>query len=171
MLADHDLDVDAEIVRTAEDLDDAAYGGLAPFRILEKFHVDDQAFHLGHFRDGDGLDADAVGGLAGGGNFHALGDLDPLLNALVVRGDEVPRAPDMEFADHGGMGPRQHLENFSIGAAIGLDAGDPHQGAVAVHGAARGTGGDVDIALDAFDGTIRNQEAVAVAMHVEAAGG
>src|SRR6266571_5559750 len=109
MLADHDLDVDAEIVRTAEDLDDAADGGLAAFRILEKLHVDDQAFHLGYFRDGDRLDADAVGGLAGGGNLHALGDLDPLLNALVVRGDEVPLATDVEFANYRGMGPRQHF--------------------------------------------------------------
>ena len=39
-----------------------------------------------------------------GGNLHALGNLDPLLDALVVRNHVLAAAADAEFADHRGVG-------------------------------------------------------------------
>ena len=40
-----------------------------------------------------------------------------------------------------------------------------------MHGLARGIGGNVDVSLDALDRPLGDQEAVAVAMHVDAADG
>jgi hypothetical protein len=71
---------------------------------------------------------------AGGRKFHALGDLDPLLDAVVVRAPRTAAAADAEFADHRGVGALQHLDDLAIGAAAGLDARDAHHHAVAVHG-------------------------------------
>jgi hypothetical protein len=43
--------------------------------------------------------------------------------------------------------------------------------AIAVHGGLRGLARDVHVAAKAFDWTVRDQEAVAVAMHIEPADG
>ncbi len=50
VLADDDLDVHAEIVRMAEDLDDAADGVLASFGKFQNFHIHDHAVQI--FRAG-----------------------------------------------------------------------------------------------------------------------
>ena len=46
MLADDDLDIDAEIVRAAEDLDHAADGAAALLRKFEQLDIDDHAVQL-----------------------------------------------------------------------------------------------------------------------------
>ena len=46
VLADDDLDVDAEIVRVAQDLDHAAHGALAALGELEQLDVDDHAVQV-----------------------------------------------------------------------------------------------------------------------------
>jgi len=92
-----------------------------------------------------------------------------------VWGDEVPLAPDMEFADHGGMGARQGADDTAFGAAIGADGGDFDQDAVAMHGRSNGGRRNEDIAGEASlqMGIERisfgNYEAEAVAMHGQAA--
>ena len=69
------------------------------------------------------------------------------------------------------MRPLQHFDDFAIGAAAGFDAGDAHQNAVAVHGFTDALRRQKHVALNAFERLVGNQEAVAVAMHVEAANG
>ena len=46
MLADHDLDVDAEIVGHAQDLDHAAHRAVAVFAEIEDLDVDDHAVQV-----------------------------------------------------------------------------------------------------------------------------
>ena len=91
-------------------------------------------------------DADAVDRGAGGRELHALGDLDPLLDALVVRHHVLAAPADVEFADHGGVGALEHLDDLAIGAAVGLDARDAHHHAVAVHGLFGRFGRNEDVA-------------------------
>ena len=98
--------------------------------------------------------ADAVhGGGAGGRKFHAVRDIDPLVYAGIGGHHVAAAAADFEFADHGGVGALQHLDDLAIGAAAGLDAGDAHDHAVAVHGLFGGFGGDEDVAGDARNRT------------------
>ena len=170
VLADDDLDVDAEIVRVAEHLDNAAHGVLAPLGVLHQFHVDDHAVEVLGRGDFDRLGADAVDLPQVAGDLHALGNLDPVLNALVVRHDGRAAPRDAELADDGGMRALEDAQDFAVGAAVGLDARDAHHDAVAVHGLAGGIGGDEDIAGNAFNGAVRDEEAVAVAVHAQPAG-
>ena len=134
MFANDDLDIDAEIVGVAQDFDHAAHRRRAPLGVFEKFDVDHHAVQLGdafHFGRGH---ADAiVRGSGGGREFHAVGNIDPLLYAVVGGHHVTAAAADFEFADHGGVGALQHLDDVTIGAAAGLDAGDADDHAVAVH--------------------------------------
>ena len=138
VLADDDLDIDAEIVGVAQNLDHATYRPRSPssgnsststLTIMPSRSSTDSTFC--------GRDADAVHGRGRRRNLHAFGNLDPLVDALVVRHDVLAAAPDAELAHHGGMRALQHLDDLAIGAAAGLDAGDAHHHAVAVHGALR----------------------------------
>jgi hypothetical protein len=65
----------------------------------------------------------------------------------------------------------QNFDDFAARAPACLDTRDPHDDAVAVHRLFGRFGRDEDIAGDALQGAIRNQEAVAVAVHGEASGG
>src|ERR1017187_2275071 len=69
------------------------------------------------------------------------------------------------------MSAPQDLDDLAVGPAIALDARNMDHYAVAVHSGLRGIAWDVDIAAKSFDGTVGNQEAVAVAMHIQAAHG
>ena len=60
MLADDDFDVDAEVVRMAQDFDDAADGVVAVFGKFEDFDVDDHAVEIFGTLDVERFDADAV---------------------------------------------------------------------------------------------------------------
>ena len=124
VLANHDLDVNAEIVRPAKDFDHAAYRGLIACGVFEQLDVDDESVHIADVRDTDRLHADAVDGRAAGRRFHPIGNLDPLANTLILRGDEVPAAPEVELAYHGRMSALQDLDDFAVGPAVSLDAGD-----------------------------------------------
>ena len=88
-----------------------------------------------------------------------------------MRDDEIFAPADPKFADHGEMRAAQNPQNFSIGAAVALDAADAHHHTIAVHGARRRFFRNIDVAFQSADGTIRNQEGVAVAMHAQASGG
>src|SRR5260370_42016279 len=89
MLADHDLDVHAEIVRAAEDFNYAAYSGFVVLGEFEQLDVDDQAFHIAGVCDDDGLDAHAVNWRAAGRACHALGNFDPLSNGFILPSDNI----------------------------------------------------------------------------------
>src|SRR5260370_20754476 len=85
MLADHDLDVHAEISMAAEDCHYAAYSGFVVLGKFEQLDVDDQAFHIGDVCDDDGLDAHAVNWRAARSDFPALANIDPLVNTFIPR--------------------------------------------------------------------------------------
>ena len=92
---------------------------------------------------------------AGGREFHAVGNIDPLLDAAVGGHHVAAAAADFEFADHGGVGALQHLDDVAIGAPAGLDAGDADDHAVAVHGLFGVFGRDENVAGDARESDVR----------------
>src|ERR1019366_2429999 len=154
VLADDDLHVDAEIVGVAEDFDHAAHRRRAALGVLQQFDVDYHAFQLGdriHLARGH-PDAVHRGG-PGGREFHAVGDLDPLVDPVVGGHHVAAAAADFELADHGGVSALQHLDDIAVGAAAGLDARDAHDHAVAVHGLLGRFRGDEDVAVDARNRT------------------
>ena len=154
MLADDDLDIDAEIVGMAQDLDHAADRRRAPLGIFKQFDVDHHAVQFGDAVHFGRRHADAVvRGSDGRRQFHAVGNIDPLLYAAVGGHHIAAAAADFEFADHGGVGALQHLDDVAIGAAAGLDAGDADDHAVAVHGLFGGFGRDENVAGDARNRT------------------
>lgn len=93
------------------------------------------------------------------------------MDAVVLRHDELSAPVQAKFAHNGGVGALQNLDDLAIGASAGFDARDSHQDAVAVHGLLRRFGWNENVALDAFNGAVGNEEAIAVAMHVEPSGG
>ena len=73
-----------------------------------------------------------------------------------IGGYDVAAAPaDFEFADHGGVGALQHLDDIAIGAAAGLDARDAHDHAVAMHGLLGGLRGNENVAGDRPESDVR----------------
>ena len=163
VLADDDLHIHAEIVGPAEDLDHAA----RLVFVIQQLHVHNHAVQLFDGRGLRRLHADAVDRRAGGRELHPLGDLDPLLDAVVVRDHVLAAAPDAEFAHHRGMGALEHLDNLAIRAAVRFDARDADHHAVAVHGRFRGFARDENVSRNAFHGPVGNQESVTVPVHVE----
>ena len=115
------------------------------------------------------LHADAVHGRTGRRKLHALGNLDPLLDAIVVRHHVLAAPTDAELADHRGCARFRTLTISPSARPPGLDARNPHHHAVAVHSLFGGLGRDEDVALNSFDGPVGNQKAVAVVVHVQAA--
>ena len=96
VFADDDFHVDAEIVGMAQDFDHAPNRPRALFGILDQLDVYHHAVQL---FDGCSLwrrHADAVHGRPNRRKFQALGDLDPLLNTVVLRDHEVAAAVECE---------------------------------------------------------------------------
>src|SRR5690242_3611914 len=171
IFTDHDFDVDPEVVRRAQNLNDPAHSALVIFRIFEQFDVDDHAIEFFRLGDGHGLGTDAVDRRGRRRNGQVFGNLDPVLQALVVRDHEQTAAVNVKLANHGGMRALQNLDDLAVGTPAALDPRDAHYRTVAMHGVARRIGRNVDIARDAFEQPVGDQKAVAVAMHGEAADG
>jgi hypothetical protein len=104
-------------------------------------------------------------------DLHAFGDLDPFVDALVMRDHHVAARPDAKLAHHRRMRPPKDFDNLAVSAPIVLDTRDPSHYTICVHGALGGIAADVDVTAKTLDRTIRNYEAVAVAMHIEPADG
>ena len=107
MLADDDLDVHAEIVRMAQDFDDAADGVLAIFGKFDNFHVHDHAVQIFGPADMDGSDANAVWIFRSRRQFHAFRNFDPLADAIVVRDNEGSALAEAKLADYSLVGAAQ----------------------------------------------------------------
>ncbi len=172
MLADHDFDVDAEVVRPAEDFDHAAdsrFAGL--LRVFEDLDVDDHAVHLAHVAHLMRRCADAVHVGAAPGDLEAFGDDDPLLDAGLERNDVAFAPANPELAGDSGMRAAENAHHLAFSAAVGVDAGDAGKHGVAVHGVAGGVRRDENVSGDAGHLLGWSDEAVALAVHGEAAGG
>ena len=164
VLANDDFDVHAEVVGVADDFDDAARAALTALRELEDFGIHD---HAVEFFGREGLGGDGADAVLGGrgGDFEPCGDIDPGGDAVVMGDDDIAAAARAKLADDGGVRAFEDLEDAALGAAGGIRAGDADQHAVAVHGLRGGGRGEVDVALDAFDGAIGDDEAEAIAVH------
>ena len=136
MLADDDLDVDAEIVGRAQDFDHAPHRALAIFGIFQQLDVDDHAVELRGLGDFERLRADAVDLRGRRGNRQILRNLDPVAQPLVVRHHEKSAAPHAELTHHRRMRAPEDLDDLAVSAPAGLDARDARHYAIAVHGAA-----------------------------------
>ncbi len=213
-LADHDFDIDAEIVFVAEDFDDTAARIAGGGRPVSDFDFDDHAFEVSEVVTGGFRAEDAISGLFAGrflslrsrlnewwvewitrippsrqirarrmghpfflvlflatGPLQAVGDHDLLSDLLVDGSHVIVSRAVMEGANHGGITAGEHAQDAAFGAAVVLLAAEFYQHLVAVHGRAYGVRRNEDIAFQgAALGGVRNDEAVAVAMHAEAAG-
>src|ERR1019366_2140811 len=192
-LADHDLDIDAEVVFFAECFDYAATRVLRGAWPVGDFHVDDYAFQIPRigvncgFVADDAVDSSLVGARRPhdsrrgrrryilGRVLHSRRNDDFLGNFFVDGFDVVVAVSVVEDADHGGMGTREGAEDAAFGAAIGADGRDFDQDAVAVHGGSDGGRRNEDIAGKAsLQISIErigfgNDKAETVAMHGQAA--
>ena len=180
MGADQDFDVDAEIVRTPQDLDNASHRPLVRAAEVHNLRCDDHAVQILDGFHIQRASAHPMHGFALGWQGHlteslAVGNLDPLPDAVVVRDHEVAVAANAELAHHRRVRALEHAQNLAMRAAIRFDAADPSHHAIAVHGPRGVFLGNVNVALeaafDAGDGDIRRDEGEAVAMNAEASGG
>ena len=147
MLPDDNLDIHSEIIRMTQHFDDAADGVLASFGKFEDFRIHDhsvQIFRPGHL---DGCDADAIGMRRGPRQLHALRNLDPLVDSIVVRDHKRSALAQPEFAHHCLMRAAKDLDDLSVGAALAVDASDVNYDPVAMHGLLRRIAGYVNVAL------------------------
>src|SRR5271165_2580581 len=188
VLADDDLDIHAEVVFIAEDLDDAAARVLRRRRPIGDLDVNHQAFEVVPLAAAGFAAEDAITLLLAfarrfserclGRRFlvsarplHAARDDDFLRDLLVHRRDVVVPRAVMERADDAGIAAAQHAQDAAFGAAVFLLAAKFHQDLVAVHGRADGLRVDEDVAGDgAALAGVGDDEAVAVAVHRQASG-
>lgn len=87
-----------------------------------------------------------------------------------MRNNKISARADAQLSHHGCVGVFQNAHELARSAAIGFDTADVNEGAVAVHGFFSRFKRDIDVAIDTLDRSVRDEEAVALAMHVEAAG-
>ena len=92
VLADHDFDIDAEVVRRSEYLDDAPDWRTLAVAVFQEFGVHDHAVELADIGDFDRLRPDAVHlSISGGGRVgdgQILGNFDPLRQPFIMRDHE-----------------------------------------------------------------------------------
>lgn len=173
MLADDDFDIDAEVARLTEDLDDTADGLLRASRmtagsVFQQLDIDDQSVQFGCVGDRQRLGANAVDLSGGQRNRHVFGDFNPFAQALVLGDHEMAALRDAKLTDNRRMGALQNLKNFAVGFPVAFDAGDPDDGAISVHRAAGAIDWQIDIAGEAFHGPVWNEKSVAIPVHANA---
>jgi len=95
-----------------------------------------------------------------------------VLDANVVRQDDIPLGAVAKQTDDGGVRAVEHSNDAAFGA---LGAGDAAQAldfcenVIAVHGVLDGVAWDEDVAVELWHGGIRHDEAVAIMVENEAA--
>lgn len=167
VLADDDLDVDAEVIRRAQNFDDAPHGR---FAIFQKFSIDDQAIKLRGIGILFGFHADAIMLRAFRRKrvFHR--NLHPVLYAGVVGNHPEAAFGDPKFANNSGVGPAHHTVDFAFGATSGADTAHADNGAISVHSAPNCIPVQVDITDDTGNRFIGNEETEAIPMNRDASG-
>ena len=165
VLADDDLDIHAEIVLVAEDLDHAPARALGGRRPVGDLDVDDQAFEVVPLAAAGFFAKDAIalllalarglgaarlcaqaGSLFAARPLHPARDDDLLGDLFVHRGDEVVSRAVVKCADDRGIAAAEHAQNAAFGAAVVLLAAEFDQHLVAMHGRADGLRVDEDVA-------------------------
>src|SRR5271154_7363245 len=91
--------------------------------------------------------ADAVYRSTSGRDRHALRNLNPLADTLVMRDHEISAAAYPKLAHNTGVRPLHYLHDFAVCPPVALQTLDADRHAVAVHGAIGVFLAQVDIAL------------------------
>ena len=191
VLADHHFHVDAKIIVSPEDFDDAPDGrtrGRGPTGDLDVNNeaVDTRwAFQTFRFWTGGRFGPQYAmwsGGRGGGRDLRAGRDDDGLGHALVEGNDDVlpvtaSRICEVKSADDGGVAALQNAHNAALHTAVGFGRIDIDQDLIALHGAADLIGRDENIfnfrcplTAGTSGSAIGPHEAVAVAVQIEATG-
>src|SRR5215831_4290719 len=128
VLANHDLNVDAEIVRMSQTLDHPARRSMSAVSKIQKLDIHYHAFELIHRLHSEGRDPDPVERRSAGfRNRHSFRNIDPLLNTFVVRLHVASASTNAELPDHRWMRAPQDFDYLPIGAASRLDPCNSHQ--------------------------------------------
>jgi hypothetical protein len=182
VFADDHLDVDAEVVGMAENLDDFAAGGASGRRPRGDFNVDDETFELARIVVAD-LEASffAENAMRSGsdvrrGEFGVVRNDDGLGHPVVEGGDVVAAevfaaaafACVVKNADDGGIAAGEDAQDAAELSAVGPWRSEFNEDLVALHGVADFVGGDKDVVFTPALGGA--DEAKAVAVEVEASG-
>ena len=140
VFADDDLNVDAEIIGAPEHFDDTPNGGLAFGGKLNHLRFHDVAVQIfGRLDLGWWL-----------GNAYAIGqrwqrvqrgNLDPLVNPVVMRLNKAPALVDAKFADDRGVRPLRDADDVALGPSVSPEANDARRDLVSVHRLGGGIGG------------------------------
>ena len=85
VLPNDDFDVDAKIIRPAENFDHAAHAVFAIGGELNHLDVDDKPLQLFHLRRSQSRAANAVDVRGRGRELHARWNANPIAKAIVVR--------------------------------------------------------------------------------------
>ncbi len=133
MFADDDLDVDAEVIRVAEDFDDSPDRRLSAFRELEHFHIDDDAVQFFRALELPRLYSHPIDRATLRRQFHSLRNRDPLLDPIVGRHHKVASFADAKFADDGEVSASQNADQLSFRPAFAAAPRDVYECAIAVH--------------------------------------
>src|SRR5579871_302994 len=170
MRPNQDFDIDPEIVRPPENLDDASRRPLILVPKIENLRGDDHAVKIFHGFHFNRACAHAVR-RSGFGQGHVFRNLNPLADSIVVRNNEKTAPPDAKLAHHRRMRTPQHPQNLAVCAAVGFDSSDSHHHAVAVHRACSRVLSDVNIASQPGNRNLGSDERETIAVHVQSSGG
>jgi hypothetical protein len=182
VLADHHLDVDAEVVGMAENFDDFPAGGASGRRPRGDFNVDDETFEIARIVVADletsffAENAMRSGSDVRRGEFGVVRNDDGLGHPVVEGGDVVAAevfaaaafACVVKDADDGGIAAGEDPEDAAEASAVGPWRSEFNEDLVALHGVADFVGGDKDVVFTPALGGA--DEAKAVAVEVEASG-
>ena len=133
MRADHNLNVDAEIIGVTQNLDDPANRPVAVAAVVENLRRDDKAFEIFSGMRFQGRRAHTVHARTALGDRETVRNSNPLPNPFVMRNHVITAAARAEFADHRWMRAAQDLHDVAMRAAVGIDARDPGDHTIAVH--------------------------------------
>ncbi len=171
MLADHDLDIDAEIVLIAQNFNDTSDAVFAVLREFEHLDIDDHAVEVLDRLDFQRSRPDTVAHPVCRGtlrrHLHAFRNLNPLLNAIVRRNHKVAAFSNPELTHDRDMSTTQNPNDLTLGTAFVCKPRDVYQRPIPVHAFRGFAGRKKHIALHVIERLIGNQKTEPVAMNGE----
>ena len=174
VLADDDLDVDADVPGPPENFDHFPGGREASLGIARDLHVHHGAVELGqpHPSNCRGIATRSSAKVLAqcGRELFARWNSDFLVQTNVVGQHHVAVRAVAKQSNDCRMLPLGNLHDSPFGTAVRPAAQDSSKHAVAVHGVADIVLADEEVAVDARNGLVGHHETIAVAMRYDAAG-
>jgi hypothetical protein len=100
-----------------------------------------------------------------GRQFHALGNFDPLPNAIVGRHNEIAALASAELTDNSDVRTTEYPDDLAFGAALVSQARDVDERTIPMHAFRGFVGRKKYIALHMFEGLVGNQKSEAVTVN------